>query len=168
MLAPKAGGQYFSETKAGCALGMAAAARGCTFGRVTEVNNEVNDNDRRTLGAEGVWGRWVLRLVMHPCDCWGLRVPRDAHQGCYCPPLRLTRHEKKELDTGAVGSMGPNLGAKRSQLYADCKCACSRQSRFTKVAYPRAAGRGRMAADSTGLRGAAIKPKNLSLDIVRR
>jgi len=72
MLAAKAGGQYFSETKSGCALGMAAIANGCTFHRVVRVN----ENERRTLGAEGVWGQWVLRVVMRPCDCWVLRVPR--------------------------------------------------------------------------------------------
>jgi hypothetical protein len=72
MLAAKAGGQYFSETKSGCALGMAAIANGCTFRRVARVN----ENERRTLGAEGVWGQWVLRVVMRPCDCWVLRVPR--------------------------------------------------------------------------------------------
>jgi hypothetical protein len=73
MLTAKAGRQYFSETKSGCALGMAAVATGCTFRRVTRVNH----NERRTLGAEGVWGQWVLRVVMRPCDCWRLRVPRE-------------------------------------------------------------------------------------------
>jgi hypothetical protein len=72
MLAAKAGGQHFSETKSGCALGMAAIANGCTFHRVARVN----ENERRTLGAEGVWGQWVLRIVMRPCDCWVIRVPR--------------------------------------------------------------------------------------------
>lgn len=73
MLDPKPGAQYFSETKSGCALGMAAIARGCSFHRITRP---INYNDRRTLGAEGVWGQWVLRVVMRPCDCWFLRVPR--------------------------------------------------------------------------------------------
>jgi hypothetical protein len=72
MLTAKAGGQYFSETKSGCALGMAAIARGCSFRRATRA---VSENDRRTLGAEGVWGQWVLRVVMRPCECWELRVP---------------------------------------------------------------------------------------------
>jgi hypothetical protein len=74
MLAAKPGGQYFFETKAGCALGMAAVANGCRFHRVTGA---VAENERRTLGAEGVWGKWVLRVVMRPCECWNLRVPRE-------------------------------------------------------------------------------------------
>jgi hypothetical protein len=74
MLAAKPGGQYFSETKSGCALGMAAVASGCTFHC---VSRPVNENERRTLGAEGIWGQWVLRVVMRPCECWALRVPRE-------------------------------------------------------------------------------------------
>lgn len=73
MLAAKPGGQYFSETKSGCALGMAAVARGCSFRRTTQP---INANERRTLGAEGVWGQWVLRVVARPCDCWIFRMPR--------------------------------------------------------------------------------------------
>ncbi len=73
MLDAKPGAQYFSDTKSGCALGMAAIARGCSFHRTTR---RINYNERRTLGAEGVWGQWVLRVVMRPCDCWFLRVPR--------------------------------------------------------------------------------------------
>src|ERR1700675_1200331 len=73
MLTARAGAQYFSETNEGCALGMAAIAKGCSFHRVARVN----ENERRTLGAEGVWGRWVLRVVMRPCECWVLRVPRE-------------------------------------------------------------------------------------------
>jgi hypothetical protein len=72
ILVPQPGGQYFPETKSGCALGMAAIARGCRFGTVTEP---VKENDRRTLGVEGVWGQWVLRVVMRPCECWEFRVP---------------------------------------------------------------------------------------------
>ena len=74
VLAAKPGGQYFSEAEAGCALGMAAIANGCSFRRVT---GPVADKDRRTLGAEGVWGQWVLRVAMRPCECWALRVPRE-------------------------------------------------------------------------------------------
>lgn len=74
VLAAKSGGQYFSETEAGCALGMAAIANGCSFRRVAGA---VADKDRRTLGVEGVWGTWVLRVVMRPCECWVLRVPRE-------------------------------------------------------------------------------------------
>jgi hypothetical protein len=73
ILTPKAGGQYFREEQAGCALGMAAVAVGCSFGPATRP---VNENERRTLGVEGVWGQWILRVVMRPCECWALRVPR--------------------------------------------------------------------------------------------
>jgi hypothetical protein len=69
----KPGGQYFSETKSGCALGMAAIANGCSFQR---VRRPINENERRTLGAERVWGEWVLQVVTRPCECWVLRVPR--------------------------------------------------------------------------------------------
>jgi hypothetical protein len=74
MLAAKPGGQYFSETKEGCALGMAAIANGCTFRRVRRI---INENERRTLGVEAVWGQWILRVVKRPCECWILRVPRE-------------------------------------------------------------------------------------------
>ena len=164
MLAAKPGGQYFSETKSGCALGMAAIANGCSFHRVTRA---INENERRTLGAEGIWGQWVLRVVMRPCECWVLRVP----QGHRCPPFRLPRHEKKELDTGPVGSVGTNLGAKRNQRYADCKCASSWQTDFTRAACRAAAGGARMAAGSPGFRGpaqgAAIKSKNFLREMNR-
>jgi hypothetical protein len=73
VLAAKPGGQYFPETEAGCALGMAAIANGCSFRHVTEP---VAESDRRTLGAEGVWGTWVLRVVMRPCECTP-DVPRE-------------------------------------------------------------------------------------------
>ncbi len=74
MLAAKPGGQYFSETNSGCALGMAAVARGFTFQR--GIRRAINENECRTLGVEGVWGQWVLRLVARPCECWIFRVPR--------------------------------------------------------------------------------------------
>lgn len=73
VLAPQAGQQYSSETKAGCALGMAAIANGCTFRPTTQFN----EYDRRTLGVEGVWGSWVLARVRRPCHCWRLLVPRE-------------------------------------------------------------------------------------------
>lgn len=73
LLAPKAGGQHFSESQSGCALGMAAVATGCTFG---PVRRPVDPRERRTLGTEGVWGNWVMRVVPRPCDCWRFRVPR--------------------------------------------------------------------------------------------
>jgi hypothetical protein len=73
VLAPKAGGQLFAEKKAGCALGMAAVARGCSFRSVTQFDPK----DRRTLGTEGVWGNWVLTPVARPCQCWRLLLPRQ-------------------------------------------------------------------------------------------
>lgn len=73
MLAPRAGGQHFAETQEGCALGMAAVARGCRFQASTKPFDE---RDRRTLGAEGVWGDWVLEQVERPCDCWRIWIRR--------------------------------------------------------------------------------------------
>ncbi len=73
VLAPRAGGQHFSETQQGCALGMAAVARGCTF---RTVIRPVDDRERRTLGVEGVWGAWVLEQVERPCDCWRIWIRR--------------------------------------------------------------------------------------------
>jgi len=73
VLAPKAGRQHYSELNAGCALGMAAVAAGCTFRPVTEPFAR---KDKRTLGAEGVWGNWLLTVVSRPCACWRIRVPR--------------------------------------------------------------------------------------------
>jgi hypothetical protein len=71
VLTPKAGRQHFAEAQSGCALGMAAVARGCTFGPPGEPFHEA---DRRTLGTEDVWGSWVLHIVNRPCDCWRFRV----------------------------------------------------------------------------------------------
>jgi hypothetical protein len=73
VLAPKAGGQHFSETQQGCALGMAAVARGCTF---RTVIRPIDDGERRTLGVEGVWGLWMLGRVERPCDCWRIWIRR--------------------------------------------------------------------------------------------
>lgn len=72
LLAPQAGRQYSGENQSGCALGMAAIARGCTFRRVPSVPWQ----ERRTLGVEGVWGTWTLDLVRRPCNCLFLIVPR--------------------------------------------------------------------------------------------
>src|SRR5258706_15661698 len=74
VLTSKAGGQLFSESQSGCALGMAGVARGCEFGPAREP---VDARSRRTLGTEAVWGNWVMRIVMRPCDCWRFRVPRE-------------------------------------------------------------------------------------------
>lgn len=73
MVAPRAGGQHFSETQQGCALGMAAVARGCTF---RSVMLPIDDAEQRTLGVEGVWGTWVLLRVERPCDCWRIWLRR--------------------------------------------------------------------------------------------
>jgi hypothetical protein len=73
VLSPRAGGQHFSETQQGCALGMAAVARGCTF---HTVRTPFPERDRRTLGVEGVWGTWVLQEVERPCDCWRIWIRR--------------------------------------------------------------------------------------------
>jgi hypothetical protein len=73
ILTPQAGRQYSAETQSGCALGMAAIARGCTFHRVF---CRFDDRDRRTLGVERVWGNWVLQNVPRPCNCWSLWIPR--------------------------------------------------------------------------------------------
>jgi hypothetical protein len=73
VLTSKAGGQHFSN-QSGCALGMAAVARGCEFG---PAQGPVDARSRRTLGTEDVWGNWVTRIVMRPCDCWRFRVPRE-------------------------------------------------------------------------------------------
>lgn len=74
VLGPKAGQQHYSELNAGCALGMAAIANGCTF---RPVNQPFENRDRRTLGTEAVWGSWVLVEVSRPCTCWRIRVPRE-------------------------------------------------------------------------------------------
>ena len=74
ILTPKAGGQHFAEDQSGCALGMAAIARGCTFRPATYP---VSERDRRALGTEAVWGNWVLNLAPRPCDCWRFWIPRE-------------------------------------------------------------------------------------------
>ena len=73
VLAPQGGLQYSPENKSGCAFGMAAVAKGCTFRKVSNVN----PFERRTLGVEGVWGAWVLALVKRPCKCFFLFMPRQ-------------------------------------------------------------------------------------------
>jgi hypothetical protein len=73
ILTPCAGRMYSSETQSGCALGMAAVARGCTFRRVF---GRFDDRDRRTRGVEKVFGFWLLENVPRPCACSSLWVPR--------------------------------------------------------------------------------------------
>jgi hypothetical protein len=51
---------------------MAAVATGCVFHKV----DGVPANERRTLGVEGVWGKWTLEVVRRPCKCFWLFVPR--------------------------------------------------------------------------------------------
>jgi hypothetical protein len=70
----EAGWVDFSKTDSGCALGMAAAAQGCTFG---PGSNPIAEKDRRTLNSEDVWGNWLLRVVMRPCQCWDFQTPRE-------------------------------------------------------------------------------------------
>jgi hypothetical protein len=74
MLTPKSGGLHFAEDQAGCALGMAAIARGCRFRPAT---HPFPKKDRRTLGTEAVWGNWVLQVVARPCACWRFWIPRE-------------------------------------------------------------------------------------------
>lgn len=66
VVTPKAGALRFSGENAGCALGMAAIASGCTFERARRV---LPVSERRTLNAEDIWGKWLLRPVARPCDC---------------------------------------------------------------------------------------------------
>jgi len=74
VLSSKPGGQYFRDADAGCALGMAAVATGCSFAPPREA---VAVRERRTVGTENVWGSWVLQVAERPCDCWRIRVPRE-------------------------------------------------------------------------------------------
>lgn len=73
ILTPCAGRMYSAETQSGCALGMAAIARGCTFRRVF---GRFDDRDRRTRGVENVFGYWLLYNISRPCNCASLWVPR--------------------------------------------------------------------------------------------
>jgi hypothetical protein len=45
VLTPEAGGQHFAQNQSGCALGMAAVARGCSFG---PPRQRFDEQDRRT------------------------------------------------------------------------------------------------------------------------
>jgi hypothetical protein len=70
---PRPGGIHFSRTKEGCALGMAAIAAGCTFRTAPQ---QIPVNDLRTVNIETVFGPWLLRVVMRPCECqW--EIPRE-------------------------------------------------------------------------------------------
>jgi hypothetical protein len=160
MLDAKPGAQYFSDTKSGCALGMAAIARGCSFHRITRP---INYNERRTLGTERVWGQWVLRVVMRPCDCWFLRVPRKMRiKDIIAHLFDFHVMKKKELDTKPIGSVGTNLGARRNPRYADSQRASSQQIDFARVADSPVVCGARMAASSPVFRGAAQGAANRS------
>jgi hypothetical protein len=63
---PRAGGLRFSRTNEGCALGMAAIAAGCTFSRAPR---QIPVKDLRTVNIETVFGPWLIRVVMRPCEC---------------------------------------------------------------------------------------------------
>jgi hypothetical protein len=79
VVTPKAGALHFSGENAGCALGMAAIASGCTF---SPLQRQIPVKDLRTVNVEDIWGRWLLRMVMRPCNCRtpitlrGLRLKR--------------------------------------------------------------------------------------------
>jgi len=66
VVTPKAGALHFSGENAGCALGMAAIASGCTF---CPAQRQIPVKDLRTGNVEDIWGRWLLRVVIRPCDC---------------------------------------------------------------------------------------------------
>lgn len=80
VVTPKAGALRFSGENAGCALGMALIANGCTF---SPAQRQISAKDQRTLNVEDIWGRWLLRVVIRPCDCPA--------------PLKLTRLRLKEI-----------------------------------------------------------------------
>ena len=80
VVTPKAGALRFSGENAGCALGMALIANGCTF---SSSRSQFPAKDQRTLNVEDIWGRWLLRVVIRPCECPA--------------PVKLTRLRLKEI-----------------------------------------------------------------------
>jgi hypothetical protein len=76
MLTPKAGALHFPGQNAGCALGMAAVARGCSFVR---RRGRVRMEDRRAPGIENIFGSWLLLMVARPCDCPGFIKLNGLH-----------------------------------------------------------------------------------------
>jgi len=52
---------------------MAAIAVGCTFGRPLR---QIPVKDLRTANIESVFGPWLLRVVMRPCECQP-ELPRE-------------------------------------------------------------------------------------------
>ena len=73
VVSPRAGGLRYSRTNEGCALGMAAIAVGCTF---TKALRQIPVKDLRTGNTEDVFGPWMLRVIMRPCEC-DATVPRE-------------------------------------------------------------------------------------------
>ena len=80
VVTPKSGALRFSGENAGCALGMALIANGCTF---SPAQRQIRAKDQRTLNVEDIWGPWLLRVVIRPCDCPA--------------PVKLTRLRLKEI-----------------------------------------------------------------------
>jgi hypothetical protein len=66
VVTPKAGVIRSSRENAGCALGMAAIASGCTF---APLQRQIPVEDLRTVNVEDIWGPWLVRVVTRPCDC---------------------------------------------------------------------------------------------------
>jgi len=63
VVTPKAGALHFYGENAGCALGMAAIASGCTFSPAQRL---IPVKDLRTVNVEDIWGPWLLRVVIPP------------------------------------------------------------------------------------------------------
>jgi hypothetical protein len=74
VVTPKAGRLHFSGENAGCVLGMAAVASGCTFAPRTR---QTPVEDRRTVNSEEIFGTWLLRVVARPCECEPAGIPRE-------------------------------------------------------------------------------------------
>lgn len=62
---PRAGRLRFSDDE-GCVLGMAAIAAG---GRFVKAPCQLPVKDLRTSNIESLFGPWLLRVVMRPCEC---------------------------------------------------------------------------------------------------
>ena len=86
VVTPKAGALHFSGENAGCALGMAAIASGCTF---SPAQRQIPVKDLRTVNVEDIWGSWLLRVVIRPCDCRA--------------PIKLSSLRLKEITAYLVG-----------------------------------------------------------------
>jgi hypothetical protein len=129
VVTPKAGALYSSSENAGCALGMAAVASGCTF---SPLQRQIPVKDLRTVNAEDIWGPWLLRVVIRPCDCRapltlsGLRfkgitaylfdrgsrtLPREMRiKDNHCAPIRPPRYGQEELDSRSACGVARTLG----------------------------------------------------------